>query len=990
MIKKITSLVLLFCCVVLSAKALPVDESTAFRVAKQFWQVNSSTHLKLVNVSHRASFQHLYLFESIDGNGFVVIAGNDIALPILGYSTQQGMGEVINPEATYWLRCLDDEIAWGIRQGVVAQPNVRIAWDRWMGADPSITPYETAVSPLVSTTWNQTSYYNDMCPSDASSSYNGHTLTGCVATAMAQIMKKWNYPTTGIGSHSYTHDTYGTLSANFANTTYQWSSMPNSLNSNSSATQKNAVATLMYHCGVSVEMDYGPSSSGATTNSTGHLSSVCAENSLMFYFGYNNTLHTCFREGHSVAEWSDMLKADLDAGRPILYSGRDVSGGHAFVCDGYNTTGHFHFNWGWGGYCNGYYVITALNPTSGGAGGTASSSYNLKQKAILGIQPRTTTPSNVTVTATGSNGTVSGTGTYAYGDTATLLVTAQSGYRFSRWSDGSYFNPRRIFTTNSITLTPVFVSLNDDTLQYERGYRASSFGSSSGSTTYFANKYLPADFSGYNTLSEILFYDIRSSSYTFSIYQGGSSSPATLIASQTVTLTGSEQWVSIPFAQPVALDSTQNLWIVGSSNANYAGPVDYYCGNINSTYYSSTGTSWTSITSWGYYYSWMMRAVLNNVVPPITSYTITATPASSAMGAVAGSGTYDVGDTVTLLALANEGYRFTGWDDGETINPRTIVVIGDSTFTANYSDLGVDTLRYDNGTYDISYGAGGAIHWAVKFNPVAWSSYAQLQAVKLFDSEAGNYSLTIHQGDTILPSTQIYSQSFSLSDVDDWVVIPLANPVDLPSHQPLWIVIHATASTYPASAAYYAGCDNSCYVSVDNSSWATLTSMDIYGSWMLRAVIGNPVTYTINASSADTTMGNVLGAGIYEEGDTVMLQATPFDGYHFVKWSNQNTSNPYVFTATQDMTLTAYFEADYVGIEEMTTPLCTIAPNPTTGWVSIQGIVVDKIELLDLQGRLLSIVADGNTLDISLLPAGTYYLRFYAQGESFVKRIVKQ
>lgn len=159
---------------------------------------------------------------------------------------------------------------------------------------------------------------------------------------------------------------------------------------------------------------------------------------------------------------------------------------------------------------------------------------------------------------------------------------------------------------------------------------------------------------------------------------------------------------------------------------------------------------------------------------------------------------------------------------------------------------------------------------------------------------------------------------------------------------------------------------------------------------MLRAVIGNPVTYTINASSADTTMGNVLGAGIYEEGDTVMLQATPFDGYHFVKWSNQNTSNPYVFTATQDMTLTAYFEADYVGIEEMTTPLCTIAPNPTTGWVSIQGIVVDKIELLDLQGRLLSIVADGNTLDISLLPAGTYYLRFYAQGESFVKRIVKQ
>ncbi len=836
-----------FAIIGIAATAKPVDLVTAQRVAEHFWQRQANSNANIEAVGHRATFQHLYLFEVIGAKGFVVVAADDIATPILGYSTLHGLGDTINPEAAYWLRCLDEEIAWGIRQGMTALPDVQMEWDRWMGTDPSNPPYETTVSPMVSTTWNQTSYYNNLCPSDASSSYNGHTLTGCVATAMAQIMKKWNHPTTGTGSHSYTHNTYGTLSANFANTTYQWSSMPTSLSSSSSATQKTAVATLMYHCGVSVEMDYGPSSSSAVTNSSGYLTSICAENALMFYFGYSNTIHTAIREGHSTYEWSELLRDELDAGRPILYSGRDVSGGHSFVCDGYNNSGYFHFNWGWGGYCDGYYPITALNPSGSGAGGNYTSSYNLKQKVVLGIQPRTTTPSSVTVTAAASNGTVTGTGSYTFGDTATLLATANSGYRFSQWSDGCYFNPRRVFTSGSITLTPVFVSLNADTLQYERGYQASSFGNSSGNTTYFATKYLPSDFSGHSTLNEILFYDLRSSNYTFYVYKGGTTSPSTLVTSQTVSLTGSEQWVSIPFTQPVSLDSTQTLWIIGSSNANYAGPVSYYGGNENSCYYSSTGSSWTPITYWGYYYSWMMRAVLGNT----TTYTITAVPSSTTMGSVTGGGSYTNGSTATLTATANSGYHFTQWQDGNTSNPRTITVTGDATYTAyfaaNSTPAANDTLSYcGTNSFNSAIGTGtaGEVYWGISLVPTLLSGHNYLKSVLLYVGYAGTYVLDIYTGGTTAPGTLSHTQTavFSSSQLG-WQEILLDATFPITSTQNLWITFHSTNVEYPASACSYANNTNSDWISVDGVSWSHLQQVasSLVNSWLIKAITSQTV-----------------------------------------------------------------------------------------------------------------------------------------------------
>ncbi|PLX08480.1 MAG: hypothetical protein C0596_06380 [Marinilabiliales bacterium] len=199
---------------------------------------------------------------------------------------------------------------------------------------------------------------------------------------MAQIMKFWNYPTTGTGFHSYNHDQYGTLSANFAATTYDWSSMPNNING-----ANTAVATIMYHCGVAVEMGYGPTSSGSYVIISGSPTpEQCSEYAFKTYFGYDpTTLQGLKRDNYSDSNWINILKTDLNARRPIQYAGFG-QGGHTFVCDGYDNNDYFHMNWGWGGYCDGFFTLDALNPGTGGTGAGAGT-YNEGQQALIGIQP---------------------------------------------------------------------------------------------------------------------------------------------------------------------------------------------------------------------------------------------------------------------------------------------------------------------------------------------------------------------------------------------------------------------------------------------------------------------------------------------------------------------------------------------------------------------------------------------------------------------------
>ena len=363
--------------------AAPVSLQRATEVANVFLTSTAQSGPQRVPararlVSSSAAKTPYYIFENVAG-GFVIVAGDDVAYPILGYSNDA----TLNPEkmpsnVAAWLSNYASEIQSAVDSGFVQAEEVKQAWET-LG---STSGAAVIVSPLILTKWNQSPYYNDMCPMDTKQ--NARTVVGCVATAMAQVLKYWEYPVVGNGSHSYSH-AFGEQTANFGNTTYDWANMPLELTATSTDVQKAAVAQLMYHCGVSVEMDYGVSSSGAFTISSKSNSTHCAEYAFREYWGYKPTLQGLQKSKYTDKDWKQMLKDDLKAGRPVIYSGYG-EGGHCFVCDGYDEDEYFHFNWGWGGLYDGYFKLNALAPGTGGIG-SGGGSYNDDQQAIFGLEP---------------------------------------------------------------------------------------------------------------------------------------------------------------------------------------------------------------------------------------------------------------------------------------------------------------------------------------------------------------------------------------------------------------------------------------------------------------------------------------------------------------------------------------------------------------------------------------------------------------------------
>ncbi len=314
-------------------------------------------------------------------NGFVIVSGDDAANPILAYSNEGNFDpKKISSSVSYWLSGYQKQIQYIIDNNVQATSTIAAKWDALINnkQQPSALATNT-VSPLMSTTWNQSPYYNDACPYD--NVKDSFAVTGCVATAMAQVLKFWNYPATGSGFYSYNDPHFGTQSANFSSTNYAWDSMPNSVNS-----KNHAVATLMYQCGVSVNMNYGVDESSSYVISAASPITNCAEYALKTYFGYSNSLKGLLRSNYGDTIWIDKLEAELDAGRPVIYSGFGTEGGHCFDFDGYDANNYFHVNWGWGGLDNGYFSIDALNPSALGTGG-GDGGFNSGQEAIIGIEP---------------------------------------------------------------------------------------------------------------------------------------------------------------------------------------------------------------------------------------------------------------------------------------------------------------------------------------------------------------------------------------------------------------------------------------------------------------------------------------------------------------------------------------------------------------------------------------------------------------------------
>ncbi len=584
--KRLLSLFLLGLALTGGANAERVSVDVARTVARNFME-RQGLKAQVEYVDCRLA--EMYLFTAVEG-GFVLVAADDCVRPILGYSLTDSFADTLPEHIASWLQGYADEIALLRSRGVAPSLLVRDEWETLLKDNGEGPLYAVVVSPLLTTTWKQGSPYNTMCPTDT---LNRRTISGCVAVALAQVMKYWNHPLHGEGSYSYSTANCGTMSANFAAATYDWANMPNTLTSVSPSVNINAVATLIYHAGVAAKMKYGYSSSSATTTSSNNLSTITGERALRTHFKYDKALHSVSRDAVGDSVFTALLEEELLAGRPVIFSGHDVSGGHAFVCDGGNNAGLYHFNWGWGGYCDGFYQIGALNPAPGGEGGNATSHYNLENKMIIGIQPDTVAAGNHTLTALPN---VDGGGSYAYGDTVTLTAMSSDGLRFARWDDGMCYNPRTLIMGGDRTLTAVYDSVCGDTLQYDNGVYVTSWGYSTPRSYYWGVKFAPALLTGHAQLDAVQVY-LKVGTYRLMIFNNTTPSEVTMVDSMSYVST-EKGWHTLTLRNPLPVNATRPLWIVFyNDDVDHPACAGVYCGHQHASYASSNLNDMSTTTN---------------------------------------------------------------------------------------------------------------------------------------------------------------------------------------------------------------------------------------------------------------------------------------------------------------------------------------------------------------------------------------------------------
>jgi hypothetical protein len=457
-------------------KEQALDQAVAFVSARK----NITSAKGMMKMAYKApklmsadSLQaYYYVFNVGQNGGFVIVSGDDRTEQILGYTDSGSYDATKIPDNMRWwlqeyaeqIKHLDDStatVAATTRNSVIRKAPVAT---------------KTSISPLLTTTWNQATPYWNLCPvgviknTSTNTSTEQTCYTGCVATAMAQIMYYHKWPqtvmkaavpsyTTNSGYSNVTYKSSGQTSLimpELPAITLDWSNMLTSYSGSEPTTNTNAVAQLMLYCGCSVNMSYGPTGSGAST--------YYVPSALINYFGYDADAKYVSRDGYSIADWDALIYNEIKNSRPVLYSGASMSVGHAFVCDGYDEDNFYHINWGWGGMQNGYFRLSVLNPSSTGIGGGSSEDgYSMGQGAVIGIQPDdgATTAETVRLTTSscyltnGTNDTQTVTRTSSDNDFSVAVKfnginnlnnTYTFSYGLGLYKDGSLLSPALIGT----------------------------------------------------------------------------------------------------------------------------------------------------------------------------------------------------------------------------------------------------------------------------------------------------------------------------------------------------------------------------------------------------------------------------------------------------------------------------------------------------------------------------------------------------------------
>lgn len=386
------------------AVALPVGFQKARQIAGKVLGENTLKSTSVLEMKYAAvndSDTLFYIFANPDG-GFAIISADDAVMPVLGYSLTSKAGEVAANKSFAGQLSRYSKIISLQKKNKVRSRRTLNAWRLFAEADSvvidsipvdsvsvdsipvdtiaidtisvdTVAVTDTVMKPiqLMTSMWGQENPYNDSCPS----------YVGCVATAVGQIMHYHKWPQTGRGWHKYIpneNPEYGTQYANFGATTYDWDRMPDRLRSRSSIAEKRAVQQLLYHVGVAINMSYTKDGSGSYD--------FDVPMALSAYFKYNHeTIKICFEADYTADEWIALIKSEIDAGRPVLYTGCDKDDeGHAWVVDGYDADNYLHVNWGWDGDYDGYFASNNML--------LGTLSYNLDISAVVGIQPSTDVP----------------------------------------------------------------------------------------------------------------------------------------------------------------------------------------------------------------------------------------------------------------------------------------------------------------------------------------------------------------------------------------------------------------------------------------------------------------------------------------------------------------------------------------------------------------------------------------------------------------------
>lgn len=357
--------------------AAHVDVNTAKSIGENYVRNNISSLRGFQNSKHVLTISDdkgnacLYIF-NIEDKGYYIVSADDRAKPVLAYSNE-GCIDVNNilPAMAYYLEHYKNAISYAIENDLKADVEIENEWNTVRTRGVAERNIGKSVEPMVELKWNQVYPYSYFCPTDDNGP-GGHVYVGCAADVMAMIMKFWNYPEKGTGSHSYVPEGYPTQSVDFSAAKYDWGNMPVQIFSSSPKKEIEAIALLMYHCSVSVDMKYGAYASSGY--------SEMVPSAMNKYFSYTEKMSHLYRNQYDLNEWEKLLRDNLDQGFPVYYAGSSpVSGGHAFLCDGYTEDGYFHFNWGWSGMYNGNFAIDALNPTN--------ADYNVNQRAIFDVIP---------------------------------------------------------------------------------------------------------------------------------------------------------------------------------------------------------------------------------------------------------------------------------------------------------------------------------------------------------------------------------------------------------------------------------------------------------------------------------------------------------------------------------------------------------------------------------------------------------------------------